>query len=287
MNNHVISSITLLFVALSVSGCANCSGKLSAEAERSMYDLSQEAASAECESGAEAGQPKRPERSNDALGQETRLRDCRPGSRDDGMARVGTGESLAWPARLTNVPELVLRRKAYALSFNTETLLPNWVAWKLTGEEADGPWKRKSAKFHEDFDIDPKYRVYPSDYSRSGYDRGHMCPAGDNKWDKEAMRECFLMTNICPQLHSLNSGDWNSLEMQCRAWARQYGEIYIVCGPIFSKKSNKKIGRPRRVAVPRGIFQGRSVHEGQSKSHWLCFQKCARAPRAKRVCEHC
>lgn len=272
MNNHFISTIALLIIVWSVSGCGNCSGKLSPEAERSMYDLSNGATSTEYEKETEAEQPKQPKRSNDGRDQETRLRDCRPDNRDEGMARVETGESLAWPARLTNVPEQVLRRKAYVLSFNTETLLPNWVAWKLTSEETDGPWKRKSAKFHEDFDIDPKYQVFPSDYNRSGYDRGHMCPAGDNKWDKEAMRECFLMTNICPQLHSLNSGDWNSLEIQCRDWARQYGEIYIVCGPIFSKKSNKKIGRPRRVTVPVGFFKVILCMKGSPKAIGFVFK---------------
>ena len=139
---------------------------------------------------------------------------------------------LALPAPLSHVPEQILRRKAYVLSFNTETLLPNWVAWRLTAEAVDGHVKRESVSFHEDFNVAPRYRVIPSDYSRSGYDRGHMCPAGDNKWSFQAMEESFLMTNICPQLHSLNAGDWNNLEIQCRAWAREYGEIYIVCGPI-------------------------------------------------------
>lgn len=95
MNNHFISTIALLFIVWSVSGCGNCSGKLSPEAERSMYDLSNGATSTEYENETEAEQPKQPKRSNDGRDQETRLRDCRPDNRDEGMARVETGESLA------------------------------------------------------------------------------------------------------------------------------------------------------------------------------------------------
>ena len=60
-----------------------------------------------------------------------------------------------------------------------------------------------------------------------------MCPAGDNKWSQQAMRESFLLTNICPQAPSLNRGDWNEMEIQCRKWAETYGDIYIVAGPIL------------------------------------------------------
>ena len=88
----------------------------------------------------------------------------------------------------------------------------------------------------------------------SGYDRGHMCPAGDNKWDRQALRETFLFTNCCPQLHSLNSGDWNDLEIQCREWARRYGDIYIVCGPVFMNRQHRTIGK-NRVVVPEAFFK--------------------------------
>lgn len=57
-----------------------------------------------------------------------------------------------------------------------------------------------------------------------------MCPAADNKWDKQAMRESFYMTNICPQHHNLNRGDWKELEDDCRRWVEESGTIYIACG---------------------------------------------------------
>ena len=54
-------------------------------------------------------------------------------------------------------------------------------------------------------------------------DRGHMCPAGDNRWHWKAMQVSFYMTNICPQNHNLNRGDWKELEESCRRWAQEEG----------------------------------------------------------------
>lgn len=162
---------------------------------------------------------------------------------------------FAMPRSPKGMPEKILMNDAYVSSFNRETLLPNWVAWRLTAEHADGKVKRSGKQFTPDDRIDETYRVTTYDYMRSGYDRGHMCPAGDNKWSEEAMEQCFLMTNICPQDHGLNVGDWNEMEMQCRRWAQQYGEIYIVCGPILYKGRHKRIGKTHKVTVPEAFFK--------------------------------
>ena len=81
-----------------------------------------------------------------------------------------------------------------------------------------------------------------------------MCPAGDNKWDSTAMYETFLMTNACPQNKTLNSGIWNQIEMDCREWARKYGEIYIVCGPLFLNQEHDTIGQ-HNIPVPEAFFK--------------------------------
>ena len=153
------------------------------------------------------------------------------------------------------MPEQLLRRKAYVSSFNRTTLMPNWVAWKLTAAHTDGDIQRKGVKFHPDDDVPEPYRVTTYDYMQSGYDRGHMCPAADNRWDRRAMDECFLMTNMCPQNHGLNAGDWNEMEMQCRRWAKEYGEVYIVAGPILYRGKHATIGQEHRVTVPEAFFK--------------------------------
>lgn len=157
------------------------------------------------------------------------------------------------PAKMTGVPEVILKRTGYIVSYNTQTKIPNWVAWHLTKEHTSGSVERHSEVFHEDTDV-PAPRVDDADYFNSGFDRGHMCPAGDNKWDRKAMNETFLFTNICPQVHALNEGAWNDLELACRRWARKYGDIYIVCGPILDEAQPRTIGR-RKVVVPKRFFK--------------------------------
>lgn len=149
--------------------------------------------------------------------------------------------------------EQILRRTGYIVSYNKETKLPNWVAWHLTVDRTEGPAKRSGADFEADIDV-PSPRAEDSDYYGSGYDRGHMCPAADNKYSVEAMRESFLFTNICPQNGNLNRGDWNEMEMACRRWAKRYGGVYIVCGPILYKGRHKTIGR-NKVVVPEAFFK--------------------------------
>lgn len=160
---------------------------------------------------------------------------------------------LEIPAFLTDRPEEVVWHHGFTVSFNRKTLLPNWVAWELTRSRTEGNVSR-SDEFQPDPYIKKGHTADTYDYRRSGYDRGHMCPAADNKYNKKAMEECFYFSNICPQLHSLNGGDWKELEEKCRKWARKYGNIYIVCGPIITEKNPKTIGT-NRVTVPNAFYK--------------------------------
>lgn len=179
--------------------------------------------------------------------------------RQDAEQKSATDSSDGLPAEGLEIPatngssELILHREGYTLSYNTSTRLPNWVAWHLTTDHTKGNAKRGDVEFQEDTDV-PSPRANTTDYSRSGYDRGHMCPAGDNKWSLEAMEQSFLMTNICPQAPSLNRGDWNEMEQACRRWAKREGGLYIVCGPILYKQKHKTIGK-NKVTVPEAFFK--------------------------------
>lgn len=151
-----------------------------------------------------------------------------------------------------NRPEQVIEHVGYTVSYNPEWHVPNWVAWELTNQESSGEEKR-SNHFVPDplVEGDP---VVTKDYSGSGYDRGHMAPAGDMKWSEQAMRESFYMTNMCPQLHNLNAGDWKSLEDLERDWAQAYGNIYIACGPIVDE-TYETIGNVRKIAIPSAFYK--------------------------------
>lgn len=147
--------------------------------------------------------------------------------------------------------EILRSYKGMDVSFNPDCHIPNWVSWELTADETDGDVSR-SNKFMADPDVPQSAETW--DYSYSGYDRGHMAPAGDMRWDKEAMSQTFYMTNICPQVKTLNAGSWKRLEEKCRQLAEADSAIYIVCGPVIDGKPIEYIG-DTRVYVPRKFFK--------------------------------
>ena len=147
---------------------------------------------------------------------------------------------------------ILLKRKGYTLLYNVSCFIPIWVSWHLTAEHADGEWNRDN-NYYEDDEV-PLPRASNDDYKGSGWTRGHMCPAGDNKWDEVAMKESNLLTNICPQHASLNSGLWNVIERNCRKWAIEYGDLYIVCGPILLNKEHETIGS-NKIVVPDAFYK--------------------------------
>ena len=170
-------------------------------------------------------------------------------------AAWSTLSEVGLPLISDTIPNILLERYCYTTSYNPKTRLPNWVIWQLTGEHV---MKRKKGvwnDFREDMDLPAEMRSTLEDYASSGYDKGHLCPGGDCNWSDEGRDETFLLSNICPQNPNLNRGDWKEIEMACRKWAKQYGSIYIVCGPIFFKsQEHERIG-PNQIPVPEVFFK--------------------------------
>ncbi len=151
----------------------------------------------------------------------------------------------------SDIPSTPLNYAGMNISFNPKMHIPNYVAWELTADEATGTEPRWN-KFAADDSVAGCAESY--DYNYTGYDRGHMAPAGDMKWDAEAMRQTFYMTNICPQAKSLNTGAWKNLEEKCRTWAKVDSAIMIVCGPVINDNITEFIG-DSKVAVPKRFFK--------------------------------
>lgn len=159
---------------------------------------------------------------------------------------------LEIPIMRSNIGGQILKRKGYTLSYNADYKTSQWVAWELTRKETKGK-EGRTDKFLPDPDV-LGAKAYTSDYTKSGYDRGHMAPAADMKWSRQAMEESFFMSNICPQNPNLNRGDWNDLEEKSRQWAKKYGTVYIACGPIYDTKRPKRIGN-NKIAVPDAFYK--------------------------------
>lgn len=163
-----------------------------------------------------------------------------------------TADGLEIPHYESSRGGQIIRHTGYTVSYDADFKTPQWVAWTLTADKAQG-----TAPRYDKFMPDPEVRgakAYTKDYSNSGYDRGHMAPAGDMKWSETAMRESFYMTNVCPQNRNLNRGDWKDLEELERDWAVRYGSVSIAAGPIYTSSSPERIGA-NKVAVPDAFFK--------------------------------
>lgn len=152
----------------------------------------------------------------------------------------------------------LITRPQYALSYNRDKGIPNWVSWQLNASWL-GTLPRPD-QFEPDPDLpDGWYRVTSNDYTRSGFDRGHMVPAADRNRTPDDSRSVFLMTNIVPQAPDNNQGPWNDLEIYCRQLVEQGYELYIVAGPVGAGGVGREGGRRaianERVVVPEFVWK--------------------------------
>lgn len=161
-------------------------------------------------------------------------------------------EGLEIPARLFDREEQIIHHTGYSVSYNELLRLPNWVSYELTREKTTGTVAR--AKHFQPDPLVQGISADNQDYSHSGYDRGHMAPAADMKWSTQAMKESFYFSNICPQLHNLNAGDWKELEEKVREWAQRDSAIIIISGPIINGDNPRRIG-VSQVAVPDAFYK--------------------------------
>ena len=157
------------------------------------------------------------------------------------------------PYRLEDSESEIIEHMGYTLSYNNAYRVPNWVAYELLESEVITAYRSREDAFEPDPLIKGR-QAYDRDYVGSGYDRGHMAPAADMRWSSQTMKECFYLSNVCPQNHNLNSGAWNDLEKQVRYEVRYYKSIWVVCGPIFEYNNPRHIGR-NHVMVPDSFFK--------------------------------
>jgi len=125
----------------------------------------------------------------------------------------------------------LIQHSYFTISYSETNRQAEWVAYTLTPASINGTQERT-----DNFRIDPNVKSNPvgsGDYSSSGYDRGHLCPAGDMKLNLTSMSESFYMSNMSPQDPSFNRGIWETLESRVRTWAIEKNGVYVVTGPIL------------------------------------------------------
>ncbi|MDX1932318.1 MAG: DNA/RNA non-specific endonuclease [Capsulimonadales bacterium] len=170
-----------------------------------------------------------------------------PAPQNPGQEQMLLGNPDQATVAVANREHFLMARPEFALSYNDTLRFPNWVAWHLSRSDI-GDTER--GQFVPDPDLPGDFtRIFTSDYTRSGYDRGHNCPSKDRSASRAINDVAFYMTNITPQRHEMNAGPWEKLESYCRELAESGNELYIVCGHGFKGDRRRTFG-PKRIAIP-------------------------------------
>lgn len=161
---------------------------------------------------------------------------------------IGSYEFYLSPGSIGNQ---IIYHNNYCLSYNEEAEQADWVFYKLTNSCISASIERSN-----DFRVDPLVNEGSAtlkDYHGSGYDRGHMAPAGSMKVDAQSMSQSFYMSNMSPQSSGFNRGVWKRLEEKVRYWVEGNDSIFVVTGPILDSPIDS-IG-DNNVAVPRAYYK--------------------------------
>ena len=142
----------------------------------------------------------------------------------------------------------------YSICYRETYEQAEWSAYCLEEKELE-----KNAKRSDDFRPDPQITTGSAvlaDYKGAGYDRGHLSPAADFAFSQEAMSETFYMSNMSPQAGSFNRGIWKDLESNVRDWAKKFGKVYVISGPVLDEDASAyaAIGT-NRVSVPKYYYK--------------------------------
>jgi endonuclease G, mitochondrial len=152
-------------------------------------------------------------------------------------------------AEISNKNNFLIFKRSFALSYNNERGTANWIAWRTTMNDLGDSLPRPD--FRPDPDLPIVFaRIVSTDYSRSGYDRGHMVPSADRFGDPATNADTFLMTNIVPQSADLNQYVWEKLERYARGIVRRGSDVYTIAGVYGTKERFKG-----RLAAPTNCWK--------------------------------
>ena len=159
-------------------------------------------------------------------------------------------DSLMTVAVPVGMSDTLLRYDAFDVHFNGDRGIANSAAYELVDNELNGTCERSG-----EFMPDPGVKGCPTlaDYAGSCMDRGHLMPAADLKWNEEAMRQSFLLTNVCPMHKALNEGGWTKLEEKVREWTARDSALLVFTGPVVSEGDTTLASG--RVTVPSAYYK--------------------------------
>jgi len=204
-----------------------------------------------------AAGPATPDAASGGLGAAPGAPAARPAAASPPVAS-DANDPLGLPVAVPQLQLEVLHKEHFTIGFDPQVRIPAWVSYELGGPIRNHGHEHRPDRFAPDPEVNPSPRN--EDYSRSGFDRGHMCPAFAmfSRFGPPGLMTTFITTNICPQLHELNAGRWEDLESLIAGhegagggWAEQYGKVWVTDGPVIDPAGSRlRAGE----AVPTAFF---------------------------------
>uniref|UniRef100_A0A1D5QPB2 Exo/endonuclease G n=1 Tax=Macaca mulatta TaxID=9544 RepID=A0A1D5QPB2_MACMU len=193
------------------------------------------------------------------------------GKQPDGSAEKAVLEQFGFP--LTGTETRCYTN--HALSYDQAKRVPRWVLEHISKSKIMGDADRKHCKFKPDPNIPPTFSAFNEDYVGSGWSRGHMAPAGNNKFSSKAMAETFYLSNIVPQDFDNNSGYWNRIEMYCRELTERFEDVWVVSGPLTlpqTRSDGKKVVSYQEHWI---LLVGTDVQKPRSEQQFRLILECS------------
>ena len=178
-----------------------------------------------------------------------------------GSVELKNNQNLILQLPITDLPEIIISRPQYIISYNKVRRSPNWVSWQLEANQIGG--SGRTNLFETDSELESflktshsdKLSVSSTEYVGSCFDRGHQAPSADRSDSTEDNQATFLMSNMIPQTPFLNRVIWEHLEQHTRQIVQtQNKKAYIIAGPIYDEDLGS-IGPKSDIKVPSKNFK--------------------------------
>lgn len=190
------------------------------------------------------------------------------------LSEIGADTASLLPESLKPI-----HRSCYSLGYDARNKNPSWVYERLTARGLKGDANRDHCQFKEDDTLPRIFRATLQDYQGSGFDRGHLAPAGDHKSSMQGLEDTFFLSNMCPQDPKLNRGYWNKLEKHVRDLTNSYSVVHVYTGPLYlpeqksdgSKWVSYRVIGENDVAVPTHFFKILLLEKSSGELTYKCY----------------
>ena len=149
--------------------------------------------------------------------------------------------------------QIVIDKAQYRSVYDLTLQCPIQVAWTLHASDLGETSREPSWRFCNDI-ANPAAVARHSDFNRTGFHRGHLCPAQDRSSSLTSMKATFALSNVAPQLPSVNCGVWKQTENSCRIAASIYDSVCVLVCPVFLHRDTTHIGK-HNLSVPHAFFK--------------------------------